>query len=238
MTPLLLIPFLAGNVQAVPPGRLDAARAVERARYAFVIGATQSFDASFPPSVFVERVARERAEELVLQQVFGVTLAPAQLAREFDRIERTTRAPEQWEAIKAALGHDRRRIEDAFCRPALIKRLLQARFAFDPRIHGEAHARARRARALMLQGGTPPGAARMVLGRRVTPDEATGDLLRKAKAEAAVPRVLASPDQRATSGPIALHPEAAAALEAQLVRPGDVSNVLSEWDRFTVYRLV
>lgn len=78
----------------------------------------------------------------------------------------------------------------------------------------------------------------MVLSRRVTPDEATDDLLKKAKAEAAVPSVLAPPDEQASSTPVALHPEARAVLETQLRRPGDVSTVLSEWDRFTVYRLV
>jgi len=238
MTPLLLIPFLALSVQAVPPGRLDAARAVERARYAFVIGATQPFDAVYPPAVFEQRVTRELAEERVLEQVFGVTLTAAQLAQEFDRIERTTRAPEQWDAIKAALGHDRRRIEDTFCRPLLVDLTLQARFAFDLRIHAESHAHAREARALMLQGATPPDAARLVLSRRGTPDGAMDDLLKRARAEAVVPRVLRPPDEPPQSAPVALHPEAAAALEAQLLRPGDVSTVLSEWDRFTVYRLV
>ena len=54
-------------------------------------------------------------------------------------------------------------------------------------------------------------------------------------------RVAESPppaNDSAQGAPVALHPEAAAALETQLLRPGDVSNVLSEWDRFTVYRLV
>jgi hypothetical protein len=238
MTPLLLIPFLASSVEAVPPGRLEAARAVERARYAFVIGATQPFDAAYPPAVFEKRLARERAEERALDRVFGFTPTPTLLAQEFDRIDTTTRAPEQWQAIKAALGNDRRRIEDAFCRPLLVHRVLQARFAFDPRIHAEAHASARQARALLLEGRTPPGAARMVLGRRGTPDEATDDLLERARAEAVVPRVLRPLDEPPQGAPAALHPEAAATLEAQLLRPGDVSTVLSEWDRFTVYRLI
>lgn len=238
MTPLLLVPFLALGVQAVPPGRLDAARAVERARYAFVIGATRPFDAVYPPAVFETRVARELAEERVLEQVFGLRPTPALLAQEYDRIETATSVPEQWDAIKAALGHDRRRIEDAFCRPVLVHRALQARFAFDPRIHAETYARARQARALLLEGRTPPGAARMVLSRRGTPDGAMDELLEKARAEAVVPRVLRPPDEPPQSAPAALHPEAAAALEAQLLRPGDVSTVLSEWDQFAVYRLI
>src|SRR6185369_16048559 len=102
MTPLLLIPFLAGSAQGLPTSRVDSARAVERARYGFVIGATQPFEAAYPAAVFANRVARERTEERVLQREFGVTLAAAQVTREFDRIEITTKAPEQWQAIKAA----------------------------------------------------------------------------------------------------------------------------------------
>src|SRR5262245_61045867 len=199
---LLLLPLLTSSLTAVPPGRVDDARAVERARYAFVIGEKPPFDSAYPRGDFEARVAAERAQERILEQAFGVTLSPARLAREFDRIENATRAPEQWQAIKHALGQDRRRVEEAFCRPVLVDRELRARFAFDERIHAEPHARARQARALLLEGHTPAGAARRVVSRRD------------------------------------LHPDAAAALEAQLLRRGDVSTVLSEWDRFTVYRLV
>jgi hypothetical protein len=90
---------------------VDGERAVERARYRFVIGATQPFDEVYPRSVFEKKVAREIAEERVLKKVFGVTVTKAVLAAEFDRIEKTTKAPDQWEAIKAALKNDRRRIE-------------------------------------------------------------------------------------------------------------------------------
>jgi hypothetical protein len=217
MTPLLLIPFMAVSVPAIPPGRLDAARAVERARYAFVIGATQPFDVAYPRTVFEKRVARELAEERVLEQVFGVRLTPAQLAQEYDRIERTTRAPDQWEAIKVALGRDRRRIEDGFCRPCLSNASCRnGSRSTRGSTRGARRARARPARCWSRAG--PAGAARMRLSRRARPS--TDDLLKKAREESAGPRCSARPTQR-TERAHRLHPEAGA-LEAQLLRPGDV----------------
>jgi hypothetical protein len=238
MTPLVLIAFLAASVPEVAPTRLDAARAIERARYSFVIGATQPFEEAHPVAALERQVARELAEERVLREAFGLAATPSLVAGECDRIEKTNHAPEQWQAIQAALAHDRGRIEEAFCRPSLVERTLQARFAFDPQIHAETHVRARRARGLFLAGETPPGAVRLVLSRRSMPEVSTEALLQQARAEAAGARVLRSSDDALTKTPIALHPEAAAALEAQLGRPGDVSTVLAEWDRFSVYRLV
>jgi hypothetical protein len=234
---LLLAMLLAGSVHAVATGRVDDARAIARARHAFVIGEPQPFDTAYPAGVFVQRVAREKAEERVLREVFGVTPTPALVARECERIERTTRAPEQWQAIKAVLGQNRRRLEEALCRPLLVQRALQARFAFDPEIHAKTHARAREVRAQLIAGRLPAGAVRVVLSRHGTPEGSPRELLEKVRAEAAGPKVLRPPDGLANI-PIAVHPEAVAALETQLSRPGDVSTVLAEWDRFTVYRLV
>ena len=99
--------------------------------------------------------------------------------------------------------------------------------------------RARQARAVMLEGRTPRGAARVVLGRRGAPGASTEEMLEKAREEAVLPKVLRpTDDDGPRHAPAALHPEAAAALEGQLIRPGDVSTVFAEWDRFTVYRLI
>jgi hypothetical protein len=62
-------------------------------------------------------VARKVQEEGVLAERFGMTVTPVLLKTEYDRIERSTKAPEQWDAIKRALGDDRRKLEDVFCRP-------------------------------------------------------------------------------------------------------------------------
>jgi hypothetical protein len=45
---------------------VEGERAVERARYQFVIGNTRPFDEVYPRSVFEKRVAREMAQEELL----------------------------------------------------------------------------------------------------------------------------------------------------------------------------
>jgi hypothetical protein len=105
--------------------RIDGEMAVERARYAFVIGATGRFEDTYPRSVFEARVDGEMEREETLATAFGVRITPALLAREYERIERDTRAPDQWTAVKAALGNERRRIEEVVCRPLVVDRLLR-----------------------------------------------------------------------------------------------------------------
>ena len=225
---------------AAPPSisdRIEGERAVERARYAFVIGATKPFDTVYPRSVFEGRVEHEIGEEHVLKNVFHLAVTPDLLAREFDRIETNTRAPEQWEAIKKALANDRRRIEEIFCRPLLIDRVLRTRFAFDSGIHAVAHRKARAARAALLAGKTVSG-GRVVLARRKSEPAATTDeLLGKAMAEASSGRVLSSP-RVAQDTPLSLDPEVTVVLERELKLPGDVTTILEERDGFEVFRLI
>lgn len=236
--PLLLVSLL-GEAAALSPGaRVDAQRDIERARYAFVIGNSKPFDELYPRSVFEKRVARQMAEEQVLQQAFAMTVTPALLAQEFDRVEKTTRAPEQWAAIKKALGNDRRRIEQAFCRPLLVERALHARFAFDQKIHTEAHQKARVARAGFITKRKVPGVSVRFLRRNAEAAPSVDQMMDKAKAEATGPRVLqpaAEPDPKA---PLPVDPEIAAVLEKELKRPGDVTTILEQSDRFEVFRLV
>jgi hypothetical protein len=79
------------------------------------------------------------AEERLLKGAFGIRVTPELLAQELDRIEKSTKAPDQWEAIKKALGDDRRLIEEVFCRPLLVDRALRAKLAFDQKIHAAPH---------------------------------------------------------------------------------------------------
>ncbi len=217
--------------------RVDDERAVERARYRFVIGNTKPFDEVYPRAIFEKRVAREMAEERALHDAFGLTVTPALLAQEYDRIEGSTKAPEQWEAIKKALGGDRRLIEDVFCRPILVDRALRARFAFDPKIHAAPHQQAREARSALVAGKMPPGANVVRLARKASRPATTEQLLGGAKADSSTPRLLSPRPDRAPDEPIAPDPEVAAVLEKELQRPGDVTTILEERDRFQVLRL-
>src|SRR2546430_1337623 len=59
MLTLLLFLSLLADPQLTVAARVDAERAVERARHQFVIGATKPFDELYPRSFFEARVARE-----------------------------------------------------------------------------------------------------------------------------------------------------------------------------------
>ena len=230
--------LLAGSLSGLPASaRVEGERAVEKARYRFVIGATQPFDEVYPRSVFEKKVAREIAEESVLRKTFGLLVIPEALAGDFDRIEKTTKAPDQWEAIKAALGNDRSRIEEIFCRPLLVERMLRAKFAFDPGIHAGPHQKAREARVEFLAGRKPAAVSVVVLARGGRPAN-TEDILAQARKDAALPRVLEPPRSMSSSAPVPVDPQLAAVLERELVKPGDVTTILEERDRFSVFRLI
>ena len=230
--------LLAGALSGLPASaRVEGERAVERARYRFVIGATRPFDEAYPRPVFEKKVAREIAEERVLRKSFGVAITPGILAAEFGRIEKGTKAPDQWKAIKTALGNDRRRIEEIFCRPLLVERMLSAKFAFDPAIHAGPHQRAREARAELLAGRKPVGVSLIVLSRGTRP-AGTEDILAQAQKDAALPRILEPPRPRDNNAPVSVDPELGLILERELVKPGDVTTILEERDRFSVFRLI
>lgn len=238
MIPFLVLALLVGGAGGLSVSdRVEGERAVERARYKFVIGATQPFDEAYPRSVFEKKVARELAEERVLKKVFGLTVTPAILAAEFDRIEKTTKAPDQWEAIKAALANDRYRIEEVFCRPLVVERTLRARFAFDQAIHAEPHQRAREARTAFLAGKRPAGSSVIQIAR-ASAGANTAEMLDRAQKESALPRVLSPPDSGPKGAPQPVDPELAAVLEKELKKTCEVTTILEERDRFSVFRLV
>ncbi|MGZ4808913.1 MAG: hypothetical protein ACXV7D_06230 [Thermoanaerobaculia bacterium] len=187
--------------------RIEAARAVERARYAFVIGTKPPFDERYPQTFFVAQLEKQTERERVLREVFGITITEKDLAREFERIETSTKAPDQWEAMKAAVNHDPLVVQEVVCRPLLVGQILRARFGFDQHIHAAQHEQARTARAEFLAGRKP--------------------------ANACVLRISRHPDPSALS----LEPEARTTLDKELHEPGDVSTILEYVDRFEVYRL-
>jgi hypothetical protein len=227
-----------GGVPLSVAARVDYERAVERTRYQFVIGNTRPFDEVYPRSVFEKRVHREIAEERVLKNVFGLAVTPKLLDQELDRIEKSTKAPDQWEAIKKTLKNDRRLIEEVFCRPLLVDRALRAKFAFDQKIHAVPHQKAREARATFLEGMQVAGAKVVLARRKSEAAPTTEEMLGRAKEEVSVPRVLSPPKEDRQAGPVTLDPEVTAVLEKELKRPGDVTTILEERDCFEVFRLI
>jgi hypothetical protein len=88
---LVALGLAAGSVPLSPAARADYERAVEQARYEFVIGNTRPFDEAYPRSVFEKRVQREMAQERLLRRVFGMAVTAQLLSDEFDRIDKTTK---------------------------------------------------------------------------------------------------------------------------------------------------
>lgn len=234
---------LALLVAAAPPlpfsERVDGARAVEKARYAFVLNATKTFDEAYPRSVFERKVTRDAGAEDVLRREFGMEVTRDLLAAEYARIETQSRAPDQWAAMKKALGNDRSRVEQVVCRPLLVDRALRARYAFDPKIHAREHQEARDARTTFLAGRTPPGAREIRLTRRAPAGGDPDEMLVKARADAAGPRLHSPGDPgKAVDAPLPVDPDMAGVLEKELKAKGDVTTILEELDRFSVFRLV
>lgn len=124
MTSLLAL-VLASAAGLTIEARAEDLRDVEQARYAFSVDARERFDDAYPPAVFREKARRQEERERELRVRLRVWVTPADLSAEYDRIERDTRAPDQWRAMKAALGNDRRRIEEVICRPLVVERLLR-----------------------------------------------------------------------------------------------------------------
>ena len=218
--------------------RAVAKRAIEKARYQFVLGEKPDFNKAYPLSFFKKQVAREQEREAVLKRVYDLTVSRRVMAEEYDRIEKSTKAPEQWEAIKAAVHNNRRMIEEIICRPLLVERVLRTKFEFDQKIHAAAHQNARSARAEFLAGRKPAGMTTVTLSRKSDSGESTEAMLEQARADASVPRVLEPKQEVKEPRPLPLEPQAAAVLEKELHKPGDISTILEYRDRFEVYRLL
>jgi hypothetical protein len=167
-----------------------------------------------------------------------MSVTPHILSDEFDRIERETKARDQWEAIKRALGGDRGRIKDIYCRPLLVERALHARFDFDQEIHAAPHESARRVRAEFLAGRRPAGARSLLLSRIAEAPVSTEEMLSAAKARSRLPAKIDAPAATRDDRPVPLEAEVRGVLERELKSPGDVTTILEERSAFVVYRLV
>jgi len=237
----MIAAFLLAAVAARPlpfDARVEATRALERARYRFVIGATKPFDELYARKVFVDRVRRMLDEERILQRRFGVVITPEMLDDEYKRIEVMTKDQDQWDAMKAVLGNDRSFIEEVVCRPLLADRLLRVKFGFDQEIHAGPHQQARAARALFLAGEKVPAARRLVLDRAVRGGATTEEMLEQSKKEATGPRETAPRAGKEESLPRPVDSEMARILERELLKAGDVTTILEDRERFSVFRLI
>ena len=136
-TTFLLLPLLAlaaGRSEDFSVRCADRA-AIERVYHNHRLGEKPPFEQVLPMVTLETLVRQDQRKEAALQQTYGVTITPALLDTEVQRINTTTRAPEMLAEIKAALGDDPARFANVFAKPLLVERLLREKFANDDALH-------------------------------------------------------------------------------------------------------
>lgn len=128
--------LFAGGGDIAPA--VAARAAIERVYYNHRTGSKPPFEKTLPRASLENLVRRDLHKEAVLHRAYGITITPALLNAEVERIDTTTRAPEMLAEIKAALGNDPVRFANAFAKPFLVERLLHDRFENDDALHAPA----------------------------------------------------------------------------------------------------
>lgn len=146
----LAMAVLAGDFAARSVDRA----AIERVYYQHRLGDKPPFEQTLPPATLDSLVGQELRKEVALQRGYGVTITPALLAAEVQRINASTRAPNVLAEIKAALGHDPGRFANAFAKPFLVERLLREKFDTDDALHAPQRRQVEQKRAELLAAKT------------------------------------------------------------------------------------
>jgi hypothetical protein len=109
--------------------------AIERVYYEHRLGEKRPFEQTLPRAALEHLVREDLRKEVALKQQYGVAVTAAHLEAEVGRIEASTRAPEVFAEIKAALGGDPARLRRALARPLVVERLLHEKFENDDALH-------------------------------------------------------------------------------------------------------
>jgi len=142
--------------------------------------------------------------------------------------------------MKSALGNGRQRVEQVVCRPLLVERALRRRYAFDPKIHEKERQKARAAREVFLSGRRRPKRKTLRIARegRLPFPPTTCSRRRRPSRRDEGPLSRRTSREPTTEKPVPVDPEMAKVLEKELKTKGDVTTILEERDRFSVFRLV
>ncbi len=134
--------------------------AIERVYYSHRLGQKPPFEETLPPGTLENLVRLDLKKEAVLRKTYGVTITPALLEAEVQRINTTTRAPEVLAEIKAALGNDPVKFANLFAKPFLVERELRERFDNDDALHASQRQETEAVREkLLAQDPNPRGRA-------------------------------------------------------------------------------
>ncbi len=136
--------------------RVEAQKKIERVYYAHQLGTRPPFD-EIASRERLERKVRTYVEQSVaLDQIWGVPLTADALAREWQRIARSTSFPDRLQELYSVLGNDPFVIQECLVRPELAAHLAHGRFAADPHIHASARAEAEALRDALVRGALDP----------------------------------------------------------------------------------
>jgi hypothetical protein len=127
--------------------------AIEQVYYNHRLGQKPPFEEALPRATLENLVRLDLKKEAVLRKAYGVTISPAMLDTEVQRINTTTRAPVMLAEIKTALGNDPVRFAQVFAKPFLVERLLRDKFDNDEALHGAQRREAERVRRELLEAG-------------------------------------------------------------------------------------
>ena len=252
---LLLIGCAAARADGLAALVRDRA-VIERVYYNHRLGQKPPFEEALPPAMLEKLVRLDLKKEAVLRKTYGVTVTPAMLGAEVQRINTTTRAPEMLAEIKAALGNDPAKFAQAFAKPFLVERLLRDKFENDEALHAARRHEAERVREQLLQAAAADVAAKRLALLKASHSnevsETTWQLTpRPAETNAPAPDELEikkrfGPNAQIISSPHSaererklyfedLPPALQDVLRVQLRQPGDVSAVIEAPGGFLLY---
>jgi hypothetical protein len=143
--------------------RMQDRAAIERVYYNHRLGQKPPFEETLPPSTLQKLVRLDLKKEAVLLKAYRVSLTPAIIEAEVQRINHTSRAPEMLAEIKDALGNDQARFAQAFAKPFLVERLLRDKFDNDDALHAATRRETEQTRAGLLAARTNGAGATQLL---------------------------------------------------------------------------
>jgi hypothetical protein len=138
---------------------------IERVYYRHRLGTKPPFEQTLPTATLENLVRLDLNKEAALQKTYGVTIAPAQLAAEVQRINTTTQSPEILAELKSALGHDPEKFATTFAKPILVERELRQRFDNDDALHAPQRREVEQARHELLVARTNGASPAQLLAR-------------------------------------------------------------------------
>jgi len=133
----------AGSPRTLPfTDRVAAQEAIERASYSHQIGTTRPFEEAVPRAVLEQKVRAYLKESVALEEFLETPVTGEMLHAELEPIARDTWFPDRLLEIYHAPGDDLFLVEECFVRPVLVDRFARSFYAFDPRLHASARAKA------------------------------------------------------------------------------------------------